>query len=51
MRTKTQGPELEANTGFNGLCSDLVGGPRDLEAFVRMMRDPERYLGLTYSRG
>ena len=52
--TKTQGPELEAETNFKGWCSDLEGyildlGPRALDKFARTMTNLDRYLWVTYS--
>ena len=53
MRTKNQGPELKYEIDFKGQCSDLEGyifdlGPIASDKFYRMMKEMERYLGITY---
>ena len=53
MWTKTQGPELEAETDFKGWCSNLDRyifdiGMRNSYKLARTMKDMERYLGATY---
>ena len=52
-QTKTQGPELEADTDFKGQCSDLEGyifdhGPRALDKLSRTINYMKQYLGVTY---
>ena len=53
MRTKNQGPDLEANTKFKGQCSNLEGytfdtGPRALDNYTWKMNELDQYLGETY---
>ena len=53
MWTKTQGPELEAETDFKGWCSNLDRyifdiGLRNSYKLARTMKDMERYLGAIY---
>ena len=55
-RTKTQGTELESNTNFKGLYTDLEGcifdlGLRSPEKFDKTMKNLEQYLGANYSIG
>ena len=50
--TKTQGPELEAETDFKGQFANLEGyifdlGPRASDKFSRTMQDLDRYIGIT----
>ena len=52
-RTKSHGPELEAETNFKGRFSDLEGyifdiGPIASDNFTRTMKDMERYIDVTY---
>ena len=54
MRTKTQGPELKAETDFKGQCSDLEGyifniGMISSDKFASTMKELERYLRATYN--
>ena len=53
-RTKTQGPEIKADTKSKGLCSDLEGyifdlWPIALEKLSTEMKELERYLGVMYN--
>ena len=53
-RTKTQVPELKAETNFKGRCSDLEGyifdlGPKSSDKFSRTTKETEQCLGETCS--
>ena len=53
-QTKSQGPVTKANTKFKGRCSELEDyifnlGMRALSKFSGKMKEPEHYLGVTYS--